>query len=30
MAAFVGNPFHVGVALAYLVIHDLEIQAWLF
>lgn len=26
MAAFVGNPFHVGVALAYLVLHDLEIQ----
>jgi vacuolar-type H+-ATPase subunit C/Vma6 len=25
-AAFVGNPFHVGVPLAYLVLHDLELQ----
>ena len=25
-AAFVGNPFHVGVPLAYLVLHDLEVQ----
>ena len=25
-AAFVGNPFHVGVPLAYLVLHDLEIH----
>ncbi len=26
MAAFVGNPFHVGVPLAYLVLSDLEVQ----
>ncbi len=26
MAAFVGNPFHVGVPLAYLVLCDLEVQ----
>ncbi len=26
MAAFVGNPFHVGVPLAYLVLADLEVQ----
>jgi len=26
MAAFVGNPFHIGVPLAYLVLRDLEIQ----
>jgi V/A-type H+-transporting ATPase subunit C len=26
MAAFVGNPFHIGVPLAYLVLSDLEIQ----
>lgn len=25
-AAFVGNPFHIGMPLAYLVLHDLEIQ----
>lgn len=25
-AAFVGNPFQIGVPLAYLVLHDLEIQ----
>ncbi len=26
LAAFVGNPFHIGIPLAYLVLHDLEIQ----
>jgi vacuolar-type H+-ATPase subunit C/Vma6 len=26
MAAFVGDPFHVGVPLAFLVLSDLEIQ----
>lgn len=26
MAAFVGNPFHVGVPLAFLVLSDLEVQ----
>ena len=26
MAAFLGNPFHVGLPLAYLVLHDLEVQ----
>ncbi len=26
MAAFVGNPFHVGVPLAYLVLSDLEVE----
>ncbi len=26
LAAFVGNPFHVGIPLAYMVLHDLEIQ----
>ncbi|NJN80760.1 MAG: V-type ATPase subunit [Anaerolineales bacterium] len=26
MAAFVGNPFHVGIPLAYLVMSDLEVQ----
>ncbi len=26
LAAFVGNPFHIGLPLAYLVLHDLEIQ----
>jgi V/A-type H+-transporting ATPase subunit C len=26
MAAFIGNPFHIGVPLAYLVMRDLEIQ----
>jgi len=26
MAAFVGNPFHIGIPLAYLVLSDLEIQ----
>ena len=26
MTAFVGNPFHIGVPLAYLVLSDLEIQ----
>jgi vacuolar-type H+-ATPase subunit C/Vma6 len=26
IAAFVGNPFHIGVPLAYLVLSDLEIQ----
>ena len=26
MAAFVGNPFHIGVPLAFLVLSDLEIQ----
>jgi V/A-type H+-transporting ATPase subunit C len=25
-AAFTGNPFHVGIPLAYLVLHDFEIQ----
>jgi vacuolar-type H+-ATPase subunit C/Vma6 len=26
MAAFIGNPFHIGVPLAYLVLSDLEVQ----
>lgn len=26
LAAFVGNPFHIGMPLAYLVLHDLEVQ----
>lgn len=26
MAAFLGNPFHIGLPLAYLVLHDLELQ----
>lgn len=26
MAAFIGNPFHIGLPLAYLVLSDLEIQ----
>ena len=26
LAAFVGNPFHIGLPLAYLILHDLEIQ----
>jgi vacuolar-type H+-ATPase subunit C/Vma6 len=26
MAAFLGNPFHIGLPLAYLILHDLEIQ----
>ncbi len=26
LAEFVGNPFHIGLPLAYLVLHDLEIQ----
>jgi vacuolar-type H+-ATPase subunit C/Vma6 len=26
MAAFVGDPFHIGVPLAFLVLSDLEIQ----
>jgi vacuolar-type H+-ATPase subunit C/Vma6 len=26
MAAFVGDPFHIGLPLAYLVLSDLEIQ----
>ena len=26
MVAFLGNPFHVGLPLAYLVLHDLEVQ----
>ena len=26
LAAFIGNPFHIGVPLAYLVLSDLEIQ----
>lgn len=26
MSAFVGNPFHIGVPLAYLVLSDLEVQ----
>jgi vacuolar-type H+-ATPase subunit C/Vma6 len=26
MAAFLGNPFHVGLALAYLLLHQLEVQ----
>jgi V/A-type H+/Na+-transporting ATPase subunit C len=26
MAAFLGNPFHVGLPLAYMVLHDLEVQ----
>ena len=26
LAAFVGSPFHIGIPLAFLVIHDLEIQ----
>ena len=26
LAAFLGNPFHVGLPLAYLVLHDLEVQ----
>lgn len=26
LAAFVGSPFHIGIPLAFLVIHDLEVQ----
>ena len=26
MAAFIGNPFHIGVPLAFLILSDLEIQ----
>ncbi len=26
LAAFVGNPFHIGIPLAYLALHDLELQ----
>ena len=26
MAAFLGNPFHVGLPLAFMVLHDLEVQ----
>jgi vacuolar-type H+-ATPase subunit C/Vma6 len=26
MAAFVGNPFHIGIPLAFLVLSDLEVQ----
>lgn len=26
LAALVGNPFHIGMPLAYLVLHDLEVQ----
>jgi vacuolar-type H+-ATPase subunit C/Vma6 len=26
LAAFLGNPFHIGIPLAYLVLHDLEVQ----
>jgi V/A-type H+-transporting ATPase subunit C len=26
LAAFVGNPFHIGIPLAFLVLHDLEVQ----
>ncbi len=26
MAAFVGNPFHIGIAIAFLILHDLEVQ----
>lgn len=26
MAAFLGDPFHVGLPLAYMILHDLEIQ----
>ncbi len=26
MAAFLGNPFHIGLPLAYLVLHDLEVE----
>jgi vacuolar-type H+-ATPase subunit C/Vma6 len=26
MSAFLGNPFHIGLPLAFLVLHDLEIQ----
>jgi V/A-type H+/Na+-transporting ATPase subunit C len=26
LAAFVGNPFHIGIPLAFLVLHDFEVQ----
>ena len=26
LAAFVGNPFHIGIPLAFLVLSDLEVQ----
>jgi hypothetical protein len=26
MSAFIGNPFHIGIPLSYLVLSDLEIQ----
>ena len=26
LAAFVGSPFHIGIPLAFLVMHDLEVQ----
>lgn len=26
MAAFLGNPFHIGLPLAYMILHELEIQ----
>ena len=26
MAAFLGDPFHVGLPLAFIILHDLEIQ----
>ena len=26
LAAFVGNPFHIGIPLAFLVLSDIEVQ----
>jgi V/A-type H+-transporting ATPase subunit C len=26
LAAFLGNPFHIGLPLAYMILHDLEVQ----
>jgi len=26
LAAFVGSPFHIGLPLAFLVLHDFEVQ----